>query len=219
MLLNCGVGEDFWESLELQGDQTNQSSRKSVLNIHWKDGCWSWNSNTLATWCEELTHLKSPWCWERLKAGKEGDDKGWDGWMASPTRWAWIWISSWSWWWTGKSGVLQCMGSQSWTRLSGWTELRGSGFMKYWNPDKLCPCLSLIVCLPRDDLGCAKIVLSSHLARGLVYIWQEDVWFSRTFLLHLAVLATGEHYVFASNTAPTGAKFWVSANNWNSFEP
>jgi len=47
--------------------------------------CWSWNSNTLATWCEELTHLERPWCWERLRAGGEGDDRGWDGWMASPT--------------------------------------------------------------------------------------------------------------------------------------
>ena len=79
MLLNCGVGEDSWESLGLQGDPTSPSSRKSVLNIHWKDGCWSWNSNTLATWCEELTHWKRPWCWERLKAGGEGDDRGWDG--------------------------------------------------------------------------------------------------------------------------------------------
>ena len=69
MLLNCGGGEDSWESLGLQGDPTSPSSRKSVLNIHWKDWCWSWNSNTLATWCEELTHLKRPWCWERLKAG------------------------------------------------------------------------------------------------------------------------------------------------------
>ena len=55
MALNCGVGEDSWESLQLQGNQTSQSRRKSVLNIHWKDWCWSWNSNTLATWCEELT--------------------------------------------------------------------------------------------------------------------------------------------------------------------
>ena len=53
--------------------------RKSVLNVHWKDWCWSWNSNTLATWCKELTHLKRPWCWERLKAGGEGDDRGWGG--------------------------------------------------------------------------------------------------------------------------------------------
>ena len=51
-------------------------------NIHWKDWCWSWNSNTLATWWEELTHWKRPWCWERLKVGGEGDDRGWDGWMA-----------------------------------------------------------------------------------------------------------------------------------------
>ena len=109
--------------------------------------------------------------------------------------------------------------AKSWTRLNDWTELRGSGFMKYWNPDKLCPRLSLIVCLPRDDLGCAKIALSSHLARGLVYMWHEDVWFSRTFLLHLAVLATGEHYAFANNTAHRGVKFWVSANDWNSFGP
>ena len=56
--LNCGVGEDSWESLGLQGDPTSSSYRRSVLNIHWKDWCWSWNSNTLATWCEELTHLK-----------------------------------------------------------------------------------------------------------------------------------------------------------------
>ena len=59
--------------------------KESDLNIHWKAWCWSWNSNTLATWCEELTHWKRPWCWERLKAGGEEDDKRWDGWMASLT--------------------------------------------------------------------------------------------------------------------------------------
>ena len=79
--------------------------------------------NTLATWCEELTHLKRSWCWERLKAGREGDDRVWDGWMASPTQWTWIWINSGSWWWTGRPGVLQSMGSQSRTQLSDWTEL------------------------------------------------------------------------------------------------
>ena len=68
--------------------------------------------NTLATWCEERTHLKTPWCWERLKVGKEGDDRGWDGWMLSLTWWTWVWVSSGSWWWTGKPGVLQSMGSQ-----------------------------------------------------------------------------------------------------------
>ena len=81
MLLNCGVGEDSWESFGLQGDPTRPSYRRSVLGVHWKDWCWSWKSNTLATWCKELTHLKRPWCWERLKAGGEGDYRGWDaGW-------------------------------------------------------------------------------------------------------------------------------------------
>ena len=60
----------------------------------------------------KLTYLKRPWCWERLKAGGEGDDKGWDGWMASLTLWTWVWASSRSWWWTGKPGVLQSLRSQ-----------------------------------------------------------------------------------------------------------
>ena len=109
---NCGAGEDSWESLGLQGDQTSQSSGKSTLNIHWKDWCWSWNSNTLATWCEELTHWKSPWCWERLKVGGEWDDRGWDGWMASLTQWTRAWVNSRSWWWKGRPGMLQSMGLQ-----------------------------------------------------------------------------------------------------------
>ena len=79
---------------------------------HWKDWCWSWNSNILATWCEELTHLKRPWCWERLEAGGEGDDRGWDGWMALPTQWTWVLVNSGGWWWTGRPGLLQSMGSQ-----------------------------------------------------------------------------------------------------------
>ena len=112
MLLNCGVGEDSWESLGLQGDPTRPSLRRSVLGVHWKDWCWTWNSNTLATWCEELTHLKRPWCWERLKAGEEGDDRAWYGWVASLTQWTWVWVSSRSWWWTGRPSVLQYMRSQ-----------------------------------------------------------------------------------------------------------
>ena len=127
MLLNCGVGEDSWESLGLQEDPTNLSSRKSVLNIHWKDWCWSWSSNTLATWWEELTHLKRPWCWERLKVGGEGNDRGWDGGMTSPAQWAWVWVGSGSWWWTGRPGVLQSIGSQrvrhDWVTELNWTIL------------------------------------------------------------------------------------------------
>ena len=126
MLLNSVVGEDSWESLGLQGHQISQSSRKSVLNIHWKDWCWSWNANILVNWYEELTHWKGPWCWERLKVGREGDGRGWDGWMASPTGWTWVWSSSRSWWWTGRPGVLQSMGSQrirhDWATELNWTE-------------------------------------------------------------------------------------------------
>ena len=70
----------------------------------------SWSSNTWATCCEELTHWERPWCWERLTAGGEGDDRGWDGWMASPTQWTRVWVSSGRWWWTGRPGVLQSMG-------------------------------------------------------------------------------------------------------------
>ena len=112
MLLNCGVGEDSWESLGLQGDPTSPFWRRSALGLLWKDWCWSWNSNTLATWCKELTHWKRPWCWERLKARGEGDDRGWDGWMASPTQWTWVWVNSRSWWWAGRPHMLQSMGSQ-----------------------------------------------------------------------------------------------------------
>ena len=105
---------------------------KEIQSVH-PEGNQSWifigrtdveavNSNTLATWCEELTHLKRPWCWERLKAGGKGDDR-WDGWMTSLTQWTWVWVDSGSWWWTAKPGVLRFMGSQSRTWLSNWTEL------------------------------------------------------------------------------------------------
>ena len=67
---------------------------------------------TYSTSCEESTYCKIPWCWEGLRTGGEGDDRGWDGWMASSTRWTWVWVNSEVWWWTGKPGVLRCMGSQ-----------------------------------------------------------------------------------------------------------
>ena len=73
---------------------------------------WSWNSNILASWCEEPAHWKILWCWERFKEGVEGDNRGWDGWMAWPTQWTWVWVSSGSWWWIGRPGLLRFMGSQ-----------------------------------------------------------------------------------------------------------
>ena len=90
MLLNCGVGEVSWESLGLQGDPTSPFWRRSAPGFLWKEWCWSWNSSTLATSCEELIHWKRPWGWEGLGAGGEGDERGWDGWMASLTRWTWV---------------------------------------------------------------------------------------------------------------------------------
>ena len=74
---------------------------------------------------------KKPWCWEGLGKGGEGDDRGWDGWMESPTRWPWVWVNSESWWWTGKPGMLRFMESQSWTRLSDWTELIPWGKIRF----------------------------------------------------------------------------------------
>ena len=79
----------------------------------------------LATWCEELTHWKRPWYWERLRARGEGDDRGWDGRMASPTQWTCVWVDSLNWWWTGRPGVLWFMGSQrvghNWVTELNWT--------------------------------------------------------------------------------------------------
>ena len=106
--------------------RSNQSILKECSGVHWK-WCWSWNSNTLATSCKELTHWKRLWCWEGLEAGGERDDRGWVGWMASPTRWTWVWVSSGSWWWTGRPGVLWFMGSQrvgrDWATELNWTEV------------------------------------------------------------------------------------------------
>ena len=116
-----------WRRL-LRVPWTARRSNQSILKE--RDWCWSWNSNTLATWCKELTHWKRPWCWEGLGAGGEGDDRGWDSWIASPTRWAWVWVNSGSWWWTGRPGVLRFMGSQR-VRHNWATELkRTDSFMK-----------------------------------------------------------------------------------------
>ena len=80
----------------------------------------------LQYWCKELTHWKRPWWWERLRAGGEGDDREWDGWMASPTQWTWVLVDSGSWWWTGRPGMLRFMGSQrvghDWVTELNWTE-------------------------------------------------------------------------------------------------
>ena len=99
---------------------TERRSNQSVLNIHWKDWCWNWSSNNLATWCEEMTHWKRPWCWGKLRA-KEGGNRGWDGWMAPLTWWTWVWASfrrmvkDREGWHAAVHGV-----TKSWTWLSNW---------------------------------------------------------------------------------------------------
>ena len=109
------------------GRSTSPCKRRSVLSVYWKDWCWSWNSNTLATWSEELTHLKRPWCWERSKVRGKGDNRGWDGWIASLTQWTWLWVNSRSWWWTGMPRMLQSMGLQrvghDWATELNWIPL------------------------------------------------------------------------------------------------
>ena len=114
MLLNCGAGEDS------RVPWTERRSNQSVLNIHWKDWCWNWSSNNLATWCEEMTHWKRPWCWGKLRA-KEGGNRGWDGWMAPLTWWTWVWASfrrmvkDREGWHAAVHGV-----TKSWTWLGNW---------------------------------------------------------------------------------------------------
>ena len=116
--------------------RSNQSILKGISPVCSLEGLiLKWNSNTLATWCKELTHLKRLSCWKRLKAGGEEDDTGWDSWMASLTQWTWVSVDSGSWWWTGRPGVLQFMGLQrvrhDWATKLNWTKLRFSGRRLY----------------------------------------------------------------------------------------
>ena len=144
MLLNFGVGEDSWESLGLQEDLT-------YLKIqHWEDpegsgiqvNPWLIHVNV---WQKPLQHCKVislqlikifkikkkekkkiPWCWERLRVGGEGGDRGRDGWMASLTHLTWVWVDIGRWWWIRKPGILESMGSQRvghiWANVLTWTD-------------------------------------------------------------------------------------------------
>ena len=106
--------------------RSNQSILKEIRpGYSLKDCCWGWNASTLATWCGELTYLKRPWCGERLKAGGEGDDRGWDGWMVSPTQWTWVWVDSGSWCWIGRPGMVGSWGCKELDTIEwlNWTEL------------------------------------------------------------------------------------------------
>ena len=127
MLLNCGAGEDSWESpwtarrshLSILKEISLESSLE-VLILKLK-------LQYFGHMMQKVDSLERPWCWKRLGAGREGDDGGWDGWMASPTRWMWVWVNSGSWWWTGRPGMLWFMGLQrvghDWVTELTWTEL------------------------------------------------------------------------------------------------
>ena len=124
----------FW-TVVLEETHENPLDCKEIQLVHHK-GNQSWifigrydaEAKTPVLWvpeCKELTHLKRPWCWERLMAEGEGDDRGWDVWMASLTQWTWVWVDSRSWWWTGRPGVLRFMGfkESDMTEQLNWTEL------------------------------------------------------------------------------------------------
>ena len=124
MLLNCGAEEDSWESLGLQGDQTNQSKGNQPWIFIGRTNAEA-ETPTLRPPDAKSWHFRNDGCWERLKAGGKGNNRGWDGWMASLTQWTWVWVNSGSWWWTGRPGVLQSLGLQrawhDWVTELNWT--------------------------------------------------------------------------------------------------
>jgi len=132
----------FW-TVVLENTLEGPLDCKEVQPVHPKaDQSWVFIGRTdleaeAPIWCKELPHWKRPRCWERLKVGGEGDDRGRDGWMASLAQWTWVWVNSGSWWWTGRPGVLQSVGSQSQTRLSNWNELN----QKVYNSGLAFPCI------------------------------------------------------------------------------
>jgi len=133
----------FW-TVVLEKPYDNFLDCKEIQPAHFK-GTQSWiftwrtvaEAETPILWPpdeKKLTHWKRPWFWERLKVG-EGDNRGWDGWMASSTQWTWVWVNSWSWWWTGKPGLLQSMGLQ---RV-------GHDWVTEVNWNLVCLCLSQLI--------------------------------------------------------------------------
>ena len=107
---------EHWRTVLLEKTPESPLDSKEIkpvnLNTHWKNWHWSWSSSILATWGEEVTHWKSPWCWERLRGEGEEGIRGWNGWMASPMQWTSNWANFGRWWGTGRPDMLQSMGSK-----------------------------------------------------------------------------------------------------------
>ena len=132
----CWITDTFelwcWRRL-LRVPWTARKSNQSILK-EISPGCslegLMLKLNTLATWCEVLTHFKRPWCWERFKVGGKGNKRGWDGWMASSTQWTCVWVNSRSWWWTGRPSVLWFMGlkrvEHDWVTELNWQDLKNN---------------------------------------------------------------------------------------------
>ena len=141
MLLKCGVGEDSWESLGLQGDPTSPFWRRSA----------DAKAETPVLWPPHVKNwlIGKDWCCEGLGAGGEGGDPGWDGWMASLTRWMWVWVNSESWWWTGRPACCDSWGRKEsdTAKWLNWTELKWLSTYIHLYVSVNLP-VSLSVCLP-----------------------------------------------------------------------
>ena len=191
--------------------RSNQSILKEISPEYSLEGLnWSWNSNTLVTWFEELTYWKRLWCWEWLKVGGEGDSRGWDGWMASLTQWTWVWAGSRSWWWTGKPGVLQSMRSQE-VGLEWVTELNGTEL----SAELDCFCLKVLLDLPLYKVDSIYLE-DSQTAITQMVMWVA--WPRLPCLLPLLSQFAGQSPLCLSEVDPSASSdfffFWAGHFSW-----
>ena len=152
-------------------------------------------SNTLTTWCEELTHWERLWCWEGLGAGGKGDNRGWDGWMASLTWWTWVWVDSGSWWWTGRPGVLRFMGPQrvghNWATELNWTE----------HHERVYPYSDLMGLNPKG-FNCVALIPFCVISNAVSFLWQRKP------------VSLG-HVSFSMSDSTMGPSQWIQISDWD----